>query len=367
MSVGPLAGLRVVELGTVVAGPFAASVLADLGADVIKVEPAVKGDVLRRVGPGRDGINAWWGVSSRNKRCIGIDLKSPEGASHMRRLLRGADVMVSNYRPGALERLGLGPADLAGLNPDLIHVAISGYGSPGPKSHLPGFGKIAEGMSGIVNLTGSPEELPLFCGFSLGDTSSGLFSALGAVFAIYARDRSGGTGGAIDVALYDSLLRVTEAQFIDAAEMGRSPVRKGTNYPYGGGRNSQWPRIVAAQDSEGRWVAILVPNARSARSFLSDSAHAHVADRTIANTCADHLRAWTATRSAAAAVRKRELRVEQPPSQQPATKSLPRRPGGAPSPGSAEPAATNLWRDDPLFLPQRLQQSFKPTRRPIAP
>jgi len=301
MNMGPLAGLRVVELGTVVAGPFAASLLADLGADVVKVEPAGQGDLLRRVGPGRDGVNGWWGVSSRNKRCIGIDLKSPVGAGHMRRLLSGADLMISNYRPGALERLGFGPADLRALNPGLVHVAISGYGSPGPKSHLPGFGKIAEGMSGIVNLTGSPEDPPLFCGFSLGDASTGLFSALGAIFAVYARDRSGGTGAALDVALYDSLLRVTEAQFIDAAEMGRSPLRNGTNYPYGGGRDCEWPRIVTAQAGDGRWIAVLVPDEGSARAFLRAAGAEETDDTMPGQACTEHLRAWANTRSADAA------------------------------------------------------------------
>lgn len=292
-----LDGLRVVELGTVVAGPFAASLLADLGADVIKVEPAGQGDVLRRVGPARDGVTALWGVSSRNKRCIGLDLKSPDGSAHIRRLLRDADILVSNYRPGALSRLGLGPAELAMLNPKLVHVTISGYGSPGPKSSWPGFGKIAEGMSGIVNLTGRPDESPLYCGFSLGDTTTGLFAALGGILSLYARDRNGGAGGAVDIALYDVLLRITEAQFIDARDMDCSPVRRGTNYPYGGGRNSHWPRIVTTRARDGEWIAVLVIDEDAASRFLGRWNLENSDGQPLPEAVDTALRTWTATRT----------------------------------------------------------------------
>jgi crotonobetainyl-CoA:carnitine CoA-transferase CaiB-like acyl-CoA transferase len=292
-----LAGLRVVELGTVVAGPFTASLLADLGADVIKVEPAGQGDVLRRVGPARDGVTALWGVSSRNKRCIGVDLKSPQGSGDMRRLLRDADVLVSNYRPGALARLQLGPADLAALNPRLVHVSISGYGSPGPKSHLPGFGKIAEGMSGIVNLTGRPDEAPLYCGFSLGDTTTALFAALGAVFSLHARDRAGGAAPDVSIALYDALLRITEAQLIEARTAGDPPARQGTNYPYSDGRGGRWPRIVSAQADDGQWLAVLVKNDETAQRFVAEFGSGDPAGPALPEIFEAALRAWTGCRT----------------------------------------------------------------------
>jgi crotonobetainyl-CoA:carnitine CoA-transferase CaiB-like acyl-CoA transferase len=289
----PLEGLRVVELGTVVAGPYAASLLADLGADVIKVEPPGQGDVLRRVGPSRDDVHVWWGVSSRNKRCVGVDLKSEEGAGHFRRLLQDADILVSNYRPGALVKLGFGPNELAALNANLVHVTISGYGAPGPKSRLPGFGKIAEGVSGLVNLTGHPDETPLFCGFSLGDTSTGLFAALGAIFALYGRDRVDGRGSLVDVALYEALMRATETQFADAQAMGESPTRRGTNYPYGGGRDAQWPRIVTTRTKDGDWIAIYSPGetaAKQCEAIFGAEANAKSWD--------EALRSWCASRSA---------------------------------------------------------------------
>ncbi|RYG08519.1 MAG: CoA transferase, partial [Burkholderiales bacterium] len=224
----PLAGVRVIELGTVIAGPFAGSLLADLGAEVIKVEPPGKGDVQRAGGHQKNGVGLWWGVASRDKKCITLDLKHPDGKKLFEALLRTADVLVENYRPGVLDRLGFGWNDVHAMNPRLVMLSISGYGRTGPAAARPGFGKIAEALSGIVSLTGSPDDRPLFVGYSLADTSTGMFGVLGVVLALYHRDAQGGDGSHVDAALYEGLLRMLDCQFAVAAHSGRAAERAGT-------------------------------------------------------------------------------------------------------------------------------------------
>lgn len=243
----PLAGVKVVEAGIALAGPFCGSVLADLGATVVKVERPDGGDPARLLGPSIDDTPLWWGVASRDKLCVSIDLKQDEGRERFLSLIDDADVFVENYRPGVLDRLGLGWEELSKRNPRLVMMSISGFGQTGPNAGLPGFGKIAEGLSGIVPLTGAPDDTPLHVGFSLADTSAGLMGTMAITMALLQRDLNGGLGSRIDVGLYEPLFRMMELQFALTETSGATPKRNGTNDPYGWG---------AGDASDRRYVAL---------------------------------------------------------------------------------------------------------------
>src|SRR5664280_3231556 len=205
---GPLQGLKVIELGQLIAGPFAAKTLADFGAEVIKIEPlgstpANGGDPLRRWRLLKDGTSVWWQVQSRNKRSIALDLRGAEGQEIARRLLAEADVLIENFRPGTLEGWGLGPDLLAAVNPGLVTLRISGFGQTGPYRDLPGFGVLAEAMGGLLPLTGEPGRPPVRCGVSIGDSLSALYAVIGTLLALHHRNQHSGKGQCIDVALYE--------------------------------------------------------------------------------------------------------------------------------------------------------------------
>ena len=207
---GPLEGVRVLELGQVVAGPYCGQVLADLGADVVKVEPPRTGDVLRQWGWSPDGKDSlWWRVAARGKRSITIDLRTADGQDLARRLVADADVVVENFRPGTLEKWGLGYDDLAAGNPGLVLVRISGFGQDGPYAERPGYASIGEAMGGLRALTGDADRPPVRVGLSLGDTLTGLLGALGALAALHERARSG-RGQVVDAAIFESVLSFTE-------------------------------------------------------------------------------------------------------------------------------------------------------------
>ncbi len=226
----PLAGQVVIELGTIIAGPFAGSLLSDLGATVIKIENPRQPDGLRQSGAKVEGLPIWWGVQARNKKCISLDLKHPRGKDLFRQLISRADVLIENFRPGTLAKLGCPVESLQTLRPTLKVLSISGYGHDVSHAHRPGFGKIAEGLSGMLPLTGTPDRPPLFTGFSLADTSTGLLGAL-AVCALQLGDQR---AAKIDLALYESLFRVLEFQF-HRLDLGKPPQRQGSNHPYGWG------------------------------------------------------------------------------------------------------------------------------------
>jgi succinyl-CoA---D-citramalate CoA-transferase len=210
-STGALAGVRVLELGHVIAGPFCGQVLGDLGADVVKVEAPGVGDVLRQWGwGGGDGDSLWWRVTGRNKRSVTVDLRRPEGQQLVRRLAREADVVVENFRPGTLERWNLGYEQLSAVNPGLVLVRISGFGQDGPYAARAGYAAIGEAMGGLRALTGYPDHPPVRVGVSLGDSLAGLMGALGAVAALHARERTG-RGQVVDASIYESVLAITEA------------------------------------------------------------------------------------------------------------------------------------------------------------
>lgn len=261
----PFFGLRVLELGTVLSGPFAGSMLADLGAEVIKIETPGKGDVQRFGGHKKSGVAPWWAVASRDKQCITLNLKHAQGKAIFEQLVRKADVLVENYRPGALEKLGFGWDAVNAMNPRLVLLSISGYGRSGPSAGRPGFGKIAEGLSGAVAMTGQPEVRPLFIGFSLADTCSGLFGALGVALALYDRDIHGGRGHRVDMALYEPLFRMLDCQLAIHAKLGRPPLRTGSNDAYGWGLDASRPPFFCVQASTGEWFLTSVPGAQVAQ------------------------------------------------------------------------------------------------------
>jgi formyl-CoA transferase len=219
---GPLAGLKVVEMGQLIAGPFAAKTLADFGADVIKIEPPARGtdpggDPLRRWRLLKDGTSVWWQVQSRNKRSVALNLKEPEAQDMVRRLCEDADVVVENFRPGAMEGWGLGPQVLQAANPGLIMLRISGYGQTGPYRDRPGFGVVAEAMGGLRYLTGEPGRVPVRVGVSIGDTLASLHGVIGILMALQHRhnsisaDAPKGRGQVIDIALFEAVFNCMES------------------------------------------------------------------------------------------------------------------------------------------------------------
>jgi formyl-CoA transferase len=206
-----LAGVRVLELGQLIAGPFAAKTLADFGAQVIKIEPPGVGDPLRKWRLLHEGTSVWWEAQSRNKLSVCVDLRQAEGQDIVRMLAVEADVLIENFRPGTMEKWGLSWEALHELNPRLIMLRISGYGQTGPKAGEPGFAAIGEAMAGLRYLNGEPGRAPVRAGLSLGDTIAGLHGALGVLLALYERDARGGTGQVIDAALYESIFNLTES------------------------------------------------------------------------------------------------------------------------------------------------------------
>jgi crotonobetainyl-CoA:carnitine CoA-transferase CaiB-like acyl-CoA transferase len=248
----PVKRFKVLELGSVIAGPLAGSLLAELGGDVIKIEPPGAGDPLRAMGPKKNGVPLWFGVSARAKRCISLNLKDPDGKAMFRKLLSEADVLVENNRPGVLDRLGFGWKDMQVINPRLIQLSISGFGQTGPESAKPGFGKIAEGMSGIVSMTGERAKSPLFVGFSLADASTGLFGVFATMLALYRRDVLNAGGTRIDVALYEPLFRMLDCQ-LALHKPGAPTLRNGTNNPYSFGMPGKDGARFSCTQSNGVW------------------------------------------------------------------------------------------------------------------
>ncbi|MGH8998518.1 MAG: CaiB/BaiF CoA transferase family protein [Acidimicrobiia bacterium] len=253
---GPLAGLRVIEMGTHVAGPFAGQVLGDFGAEVIKIEQPGGGDPMREWGPVRpQGHSLWWEILGRNKQSVTIDLRRPEGQRLARRLvLETADVLLENFRPGTLERWGLDPAELQRERPDLIVARVSGYGQTGPYARRAGFGSIGEAMGGIRLITGEPDRPPSRVGVSLGDALAGVFTALGVVMSLLHRERSGNGNGhrpgqVVDVAIYEAVLALMESLVPEYELAGHLRGRTGSALP-----NVAPSNLYEAND--GVWVLI---------------------------------------------------------------------------------------------------------------
>ena len=226
-----LDGLRVIEMGQLIAGPFAGKTLGEFGADVIKIEAPGAGDPLRNWRMIKEGTSVWWQVQSRNKRSIALDLRSAEGQDIARKLITEADVLIENFRPGTLEGWGLGWDVLSGLNPGLVMLRISGYGQTGPYRDLPGFGAIGEAMGGLRHLTGEPERVPVRCGISIGDSLAALHGTIGILTALYHRKVNGGKGQVIDVALHEAVLNVMESLIPEYSAFGAVREAAGSALP----------------------------------------------------------------------------------------------------------------------------------------
>ncbi|MGD9602752.1 MAG: CaiB/BaiF CoA transferase family protein [Gammaproteobacteria bacterium] len=208
----PLEGLRVIEAGQLLAGPFAATILGYYGAEVIKVEPPDGGDPIRRWRVVKDGTSLWWYSLARNKKCVTLDLRQPEGRALMRRLVEKSDVFIENFRPGTMEKWGLGPEDFKATNPGLIYSRISGYGQTGPYAPRPGFASVCEGFGGFRYVNGFPGQPSVRPNLSIGDTLAGVHAALGILLAYIGRDRvTQGAGQVVDVAIFESIYNLMEA------------------------------------------------------------------------------------------------------------------------------------------------------------
>lgn len=227
MSGGPLAGLRVLDIATVYAAPFAASVMADLGADVVKVELPRTGDPLRAMQPFEGAESLVWAAVSRNKRCITLDLRTPKGKEILLKLLAERDVLVENFRPGTLDRWGLGIDELRAANDRLVVVRVSGFGHSGPYREHAGFGTPATAYSGYAHISGYPDRPPILPPISLTDYVAGLFAAIGSLAAVYHRDALGGAPQEVDVALYESMFRLLETIVVQYDRLGIVQERMG--------------------------------------------------------------------------------------------------------------------------------------------
>ncbi|WP_188206790.1 CaiB/BaiF CoA transferase family protein [Alkalibacillus aidingensis] len=227
-----LDGLKVIELGSYIAGPFAAKMFAEFGADVIKIEPPEKGDPLRGWRHIYDGKSLWWRLQSRNKKSVTVNLKSEEGQELVRSLVKEADIVIENFRPGTLEKWNLGYDSLSEINPGIIMVRVSGYGQSGPYRDKAGFGSVGESMGGIRYITGHPELPPPRVGISLGDQLAAMYSVIGAMMAVYHRDvNNTGEGQVIDVALYESIFSLMEGMLPEYDKFGVIRERSGTSLP----------------------------------------------------------------------------------------------------------------------------------------
>ena len=228
---GPLKGVRVIEMGQLLAGPFAGSRVADFGAEVIKVEPPGTGDPLREWGYNRhNGRTLWWPVMGRNKKSVTVDLRQPRGQDLVRQLVKTADALIENFKPGTLEKWGLGPDDLHAINPRLVIVRVSGFGQTGPYANRPGFASVGEAMGGIRHINGYPDQAPPRAGISLGDTLTGLFAAQGLLMALYWRDAlGGGKGQVVDAAITESCFTMLESALPEFDKLGfvRQPTGTG--------------------------------------------------------------------------------------------------------------------------------------------
>jgi len=254
VSTGPLAGLTVLDLSTIISGGIATSMLADFGAEVVKVEHPRNGDPLRSWGPFVSGQSVWWKVMSRNKKSVTLDLSRPRGQELLLDLARHADVLVENFRPGTLERWNLGPERFHAVNQRLVILRVSGFGQTGPYSHRPGFGTVAEAMSGLVAITGFPDSPPLVPPLPLADEVAGLMGAFAILAALRARAERA-PGQVIDLSLYEPLFRLLVPYVTQYRALGIEARRTGNHFPDAVPRNLY-------QAAGGEWIAISATSQR---------------------------------------------------------------------------------------------------------
>lgn len=227
----PLSGVRVLELGSLIAGPFAARLCAEFGAEVIKVESPDGGDPLRRWRKLYEGTSLWWFVQSRNKRCITLNLKHEQGREVLKKLIAEADILIENFRPGVLEKLGLGWDVIHALNPKLVMLRLSGFGQTGPMKEQPGFGAVGESMGGLRYITGFEDRPPVRTGISIGDSIAALWGVIGALMALRQREVNGGSGQMVDVALYEAVFAMMESMVPEFDVLGFVRERTGNIMP----------------------------------------------------------------------------------------------------------------------------------------
>jgi len=295
-----LAGLKVLEIAQLVAGPMAGSFMADLGADVVHLEDPSTGDPHRRVGAARDGVHLWWKVAARNKRSATCDLRSADGQELARSLARWADVVVTNFRAGTLERWGLDWDRLHAVNPTLVMLAVSGYGGDTSRRDEPGFGKVGEAMSGVVNLTGFADGPPLHAGYSNADSLTGLMGAFAVQAALFRKAHDPGFAGElIDLALFEPHYRMVEWQVIVQDQTGETPRRSGNSLPgFAGGVVNAFPA------ADGQYLTVSAGTPRSAvtlADMVGEAMDPGAPDAALAATSArveEKLAAWIAARSA---------------------------------------------------------------------
>ncbi len=227
----PLQGIKVIELGTLIAGPFCARMLAEFGAEVIKIESPKGGDPLRKWRKLHEGTSLWWYAQARNKKSVTLDLKRPEAQEIVRQLAKDADIVVEYFRPGAMEKWGLGWDELSKINPRLVMVRLSGFGQTGPYRDRPGFGAIGESMGGLRYVTGHPDRPPVRVGVSIGDSIAALHGVIGALMALHHRNMNGGRGQVIDVALYEAVFNMMESVLPEYGMFGFVRERSGASLP----------------------------------------------------------------------------------------------------------------------------------------
>ncbi|MGW5355400.1 CaiB/BaiF CoA transferase family protein [Streptomyces sp. NPDC004031] len=269
-SAGPLTGLRVVDLATLFAGPTAAMLLGDFGADVVKVEHPRKPDPSRGHGPAKDGVGLWWKQLGRNKRTVTADLGTPGGRDVLLRLAAGADVVVENFRPGTLERWGLGWEELSAANPRLVLARVTAFGQTGPYARRPGFGTLAEAMSGFAAATGEPDGPPTLPPFGLADSIAGLATAYAVMAALAGRDRTG-AGQVVDMAIIEPMLAVLGPQLLWYDQLGYVQPRLGNR------SNNNAPRNTY-RTADGGWVAVSSSAQSVAERVLRLVGHPEFAD-----------------------------------------------------------------------------------------
>jgi succinyl-CoA--D-citramalate CoA-transferase len=275
---GPLDGLRVIEIGSTIAGPMTATLLADFGAEVIKIESPAKEDTMRTWSPIKNDLSLWWKMIGRNKKLITLDLKSVDGQELFKKLVTHVDVVIENFRPGTLEKWNIGYDTLSKINRGIVLLRISGYGQDGPYSKKAGYGTIAEAMSGIPSFTGFPDSPPTLSAFPLADMVTSIFGSSSVMFAIYNRDKNGGDGQVIDLSLYESMLRLIDPMVIGYDQLEIVKQRNGNRMEEDAPRNTyltkdkHWLAISASSDKtfERLAIAIGIPQITNDPRFIDN-------------------------------------------------------------------------------------------------
>jgi crotonobetainyl-CoA:carnitine CoA-transferase CaiB-like acyl-CoA transferase len=252
---GPLSGMRVLDIGTMVAGPVAATLLADFGADVIKIEQPAGGDALRHIGPFAEGESLWWNVEARNKRSVTLDLRQPEGQRLLKEMVKHADVLVENFRPGTMEKWNLSWPELEQINPRLVMLSVSGYGQTGPYAARAGYDRMGLAMGGTLDITGYADRAPVKHGTAVCDYQTALYGAFGTMVALYNRDAYGGKGQQVDLSLYETVFRFTDVLVTAFDKLGLKRERMGNIH------------VAAApgehfETMDGRFIVLTVSNDR---------------------------------------------------------------------------------------------------------